>query len=61
MSDEEKEQAENVLERVCKYRAFRFLEYSHCEGEIYCQKPPRNYGEEPRCEFQCLLGGNQNE
>ena len=51
---EEHNNATEVLQGACKFRAFRYKEDDHTRGEIYCQKPPRVYGYEPECNFQCL-------
>lgn len=44
---------EDFLDRICKYQFIRYKEDSHCECETYCSLPPRDYGNEPICEYQC--------
>ena len=44
---------ESVLEKICCYKKIRLKEDSHCECEAYCSLPPRDYGNESVCEYQC--------
>lgn len=58
---EEHTRAIKLLQEICPYRTFRYLEDSHAKGELYCQKPPQNYGYEPECNFQCLKSKENEE
>ena len=44
---------ESFLDKICCYRAVRMKKDSHAEIEYYCSFPPRSFGDEPICEYQC--------
>lgn len=48
------EAVKHVLKKVCAHGFLAFDRDSHARGEIYCSKPPQDYGNEPRCDFQCI-------
>lgn len=52
---------ESFLDKICCYRAMRMKKDSHYEGEYYCSFPPRDYGNEPICQYQCTKEVKENE